>query len=78
MESVELARKNKKSLVSGLCWRYHNGKRAVFDKIEEGMIGDITSMQCSYMTGGVWDPRKTRQQCKTEMEYQIRNWYYYT
>lgn len=78
MESVELARKNKKSLVSGLCWRYHNGKRAVFDKIKEGMIGDITSMQCSYMTGGVWDPRKTRQQCKTEMEYQIRNWYYYT
>lgn len=78
MESVEQARKNKTSLVSGLCWRYHNGKRAVFDRIKEGMIGDITSMQCSYMTGGVWDPRKTREQCKTEMEYQIRNWYYYT
>jgi predicted dehydrogenase len=35
-------------------------------------------MQCSYMTGGVWDPRRERDQCKSEMEYQIRNWYYYT
>ena len=27
---------------------------------------------------GVWEPRKTRQQVKAEMEYQMRNWYYYT
>ena len=25
----------------------------------------------------MWDPRKSREQCKTEMEYQILNWYYY-
>ena len=78
MESVEKARQNKTALVSGLCWRYHHGKRAVFDQLKEGLIGDIVSMQCSYMTGGVWDPRKTKEQCKTEMEYQLRNWYYYT
>ena len=78
LESVEKAKQNKTSLVSGLCWRYHNGKRAVFDKIKEGMIGDIVAMQCSYMTGGVWDPRRTREQCSSEMEYQLRNWYYYT
>lgn len=78
LESVEKARQNNTSLVSGLCWRYHYGKRAVFDKIKEGMIGDIVSMQCSYMTGGVWDPRKTKEECKSEMEYQLRNWYYYT
>lgn len=78
MASVEQARQQKTSIVSGLCWRYHNGKRAVFQQIEEGLIGDIVSMQCSYMTGGVWDPRKTREQCESEMEYQLRNWYYYT
>lgn len=78
MESVELARRNKTSLVSGLCWRYHHGKRDTFDQIKSGLIGDIVSMQCSYMTGGVWDPRKTHEQCKSEMEYQLRNWYYYT
>lgn len=78
MESVEKARQNKTSIVSGLCWRYHHGKRAVFDQIKAGLIGDIVSMQCSYMSTGVWDPRKTREECKSEMEYQLRNWYYYT
>lgn len=78
MESVEKAREQKTSIVSGLCWRYHHGKRAVFDQLKAGLIGRVVSMQCSYMTGGVWDPRKTREECKTEMEYQLRNWYYYT
>ncbi|MEP3479656.1 MAG: Gfo/Idh/MocA family oxidoreductase [Fuerstiella sp.] len=78
MESSKKAAKQKTSLVSGLCWRYHNGKNAVMEKIHEGAIGRITAMQCSYMSGGVWDPRKTKAQCKSEMEYQLRNWYYYT
>lgn len=78
MESVEKAREQNTSLVSGLCWRYHKGKQAIFEQIEDGLIGDIVSMQCSYMTGGVWDPRKTREDCKSEMEHQLRNWYYYT
>lgn len=78
LESSKKAAENKTSLVSGLCWRYHNGKRAVFEQLKNGIIGDIVTMQCSYMTGGVWDPRKTREECQNEMEYQLRNWYYYT
>ncbi|GAB5441431.1 MAG: Gfo/Idh/MocA family oxidoreductase [Fuerstiella sp.] len=78
VESSEKAKQQGTSLVSGLCWRYHHGKRAVFDQIKDGLIGDIVSMQCSYMTSGVWDPRKLREECDSEMEYQLRNWYYYT
>lgn len=78
MESSEIARQKNLNLVSGLCWRYHPGKRATFEQIRNGAIGDIVAMQCSYMTGGVWDPRRQRDQCKSEMEYQLRNWYYYT
>jgi predicted dehydrogenase len=78
LASSELAREKKLSLVSGLCWRYHHGKRATFEQIRNGAIGDIVAMQCSYMTGGVWDPRRQHDQCKSEMEYQLRNWYYYT
>lgn len=78
LESSAKAAEKGLSLVSGLCWRYHPGKRAVFEQLKSGTIGDIVSMQCSYMTGGVWDPRRERDQCKSEMEYQIRNWYYYT
>jgi predicted dehydrogenase len=78
MESSEMAKTRGLSLVSGLCWRYHPGKQATFEQIKSGLIGDIVSMQCSYMTGGVWDPRRTRDKCDSEMEYQVRNWYYYT
>ncbi len=78
MESSEMARQKNLSLVSGLCWRYHHGKRATFEQLRNGAIGDIVAMQCSYMTGGVWDPRRQHDQCKNEMEYQMRNWYYYT
>ena len=78
MESSEMAKAKGLSLVSGLCWRYHPAKLATFEQIKNGAIGDIVSMQCSYMAGGVWDPKRTRDQCPSEMEYQIRNWYYYT
>ena len=78
MESSEMAKAKGLALVSGLCWRYHPGKLATFAQIKNGAIGEIVSMQCSYLTGGVWDPRRTRDKCDSEMEYQIRNWYYYT
>jgi predicted dehydrogenase len=78
LESSEIARQKNLNLVSGLCWRYHPGKRATFEQIRSGAIGEIVAMQCSYMTGGVWDPRRRREECKSEMEYQLRNWYYYT
>ncbi|MCH7687069.1 MAG: Gfo/Idh/MocA family oxidoreductase [Planctomycetes bacterium] len=78
LETTELAKKKNLSLVSGLCWRYHPTIRATFDQMHSGAIGEITAMQCSYHSNGVWEPRKTREECKSEMEYQMRNWYYYT
>ncbi len=78
LESSELARQKGLSLVSGLCWRYHEGKRATFEQIRNGAIGEIVAMECTYMSDGVWDPRRRRDQCSSEMEYQQRNWYYYT
>jgi len=78
LESSEIARQKNLNLVSGLCWRYHPGKRATFEQIRNGAVGDIVTMQCSYMTGGVWDPRRRPEETKSEMEYQLRNWYYYS
>ena len=78
LETTKLASEKGLSLVSGLCWRYHSAMRAAFERIHDGEIGDIVTMQCSYNSRGVWDPRRTREQCDSEMEYQIRNWYYYT
>ncbi|MBW3539688.1 MAG: Gfo/Idh/MocA family oxidoreductase [Planctomycetes bacterium] len=77
IETCELAEQRGLSVVSGLCWRYHEGMRETFNQLHEGTAGDIVAMQCSYNSNGVWEPRKTREECDSDMEYQMRNWYYY-
>lgn len=49
----------------------------VVGKIHEGAIGDVVALRVYWNGGGVWDPKRTREQCQTEMEYQMWNWYYY-
>src|SRR5204863_3915963 len=46
-------------------------------RIHDGMIGDVTAMHINYLTGPLWF-RKDRAACDSDMEYQLRNWYYYT
>lgn len=75
-ETVKLAKKKKLAIVSGLCWRYHPTIKATFEQVKAGAIGDITAMRCSYFTRGLW--HKPRQQSWSDMEFQIRNWLYYT
>ncbi len=70
------AERRRLSIVSGLCWRYHRGKRETFQRIHQGAIGDIVSMQCNYLTGTLW--HRARQQNWTDMEWQVRNWLYFT
>ena len=46
-------------------------------QVFDGEIGEIVAIETTYNSQGVWDPRKTREQCSSDMEYQMRNWYYY-
>lgn len=78
LESCELAKKKDLSIVSGLCWRYHNPRQETMQRVLDGAIGEPVSIETIYNTGGVWQPRKTRDQVESDMEYQLRNWYYYT
>src|SRR3954465_5029290 len=76
MESVKKAKQKKLALVAGFCWRYNYGERAIFQRIHDGQIGELRSLQTTYNTGPIWvHPRKPGQ---TDMEYQLRNWYYFT
>ena len=76
-ETVEMAKKKNLAVVSGLCWRYHPSIRATFKQVmEEKAIGDIHSMRCSYNTRGLWT--KPRKEDWSEMEFQVRNWLYFT
>jgi predicted dehydrogenase len=76
LETVKKAEEKNLAVVSGLCWRYHHAKRETFARIHEGAIGDIVAMQCTYNTGYLRCFQ--RQKDWSDMEYQLRNWLYYT
>jgi predicted dehydrogenase len=73
LAAAEEAKKKKLNVVVGLQRHYQNSYRELYKR--KDMIGDITSAQAWWNNDGVWvNPRKPGQ---TEMEYQMRNWYYF-
>ncbi|MBX3416313.1 MAG: Gfo/Idh/MocA family oxidoreductase [Pirellulaceae bacterium] len=64
------------NIVSGLCWRYDLGVRATMDKIREGAIGELVTIQENYLTGELW--HRGNKPEWSPLENQIRNWLYYT
>jgi predicted dehydrogenase len=79
LASVEEAKQKNLCLVAGFCWRYHQPKRATFQQIHEGAIGDIRTIYTTYLTGRVKEDAKwTRQTTKTTMEWMMRRWYFFT
>jgi predicted dehydrogenase len=74
LAAAEVAKQKKLNVVVGLQRRYQNSYRELFKK--KNLIGDITSAQAWWNNDGVWV--KNRQPNQTEMEYQMRNWYYFT
>ena len=68
-----IAKEKKLNVVVGLQRHYQDSYRELYKR--KDMIGDITSAQAWWNNDGVWvRPRKAGQ---TEMEYQMRNWYYF-
>ncbi len=77
VESCRLAKEKNLSIVSGLCWRYDNGVRETMRRIlEEKAVGDIVAIESNYNAGTLW--HRTPKPSWSRMEYQIRNWLYYT
>jgi predicted dehydrogenase len=76
LNACDDARRHRLSVVSGLCWRYHNGMRETFRRIHDRAIGDIVALQCVYNTGALWVRR--REAGWSDMEWQLRNWLYFT
>ncbi len=79
LKTCEEAKAKNLAVVSGLCWRYDLGVRETIKRIQDGAIGDIVAIQENYLTGTLWH-RGTRDEHPdwSEMEYQIRNWLYFT
>lgn len=74
--ACEEGKKKGLSIVSGLCYRYHKAKQQTIAEIEKGTIGEIRGGHTYYHTNLLWHRGNNPQW--SEMEYQIRNWLYFT
>lgn len=75
-KTCELAKQKNLAVVSGLCWRYDLGVRETMKRIQDGAIGDIKAIESRYNSGTLW--HRGREPQWSEMEYQVRNWLYFT
>lgn len=76
LETAAKAKEKGLNLVSGLCWRYDVGMRETMDRVLSGAIGDIVAVQTNYLAGTLW--HRGQKPEWSEMEYQLRNWLYFT
>ena len=73
LANAEIAKQKKLNVVVGLQRHYQNSYRELFKQKDK--IGDIVSAQAWWNNDGVWV--RERKYNQTEMEYQMRNWYYF-
>jgi len=73
LDTAQIAKQKKLNVVVGLQRHYQNSYRELFK--QKSKIGDITSAQAWWNNDGVWV--RERKYNQTEMEYQMRNWYYF-
>ncbi len=73
--AAEVAKKKNLKVGVGLQRHHQNRYIETIKRIQDGGIGDTILMRAYWNDAGVWvRPRKPEQ---TEMEYQMRNWYYF-
>ncbi len=75
LAAAEQARASKLNVVVGLQRHYQTVYREWVRRIHEGVIGDVILGRVYWNSEGVWV--RERQPEQTEMEYQMRNWYYF-
>ena len=76
MEVGEKARQKKLGVAAGTQYRHQVSFQETMKRIHEGAIGEVLGGRIYYNTGTVWSqPRKDDQ---TDMEWQLRNWLYFT
>ena len=76
LQSAAEAKRKNLSLVSGFCWRYNPVERELMKRIHDGDMGEPMTLYNTYNTGYLWS--RPRQPNWTDMEWQMRNWYYFT
>ena len=75
LEAAKKAKEKNLCVVSGFCYRYDYAKRAFFERLKGGQIGDVISVSTTRNGGQLWNKPKKPEW--TDMEYRLKNWLYY-
>jgi myo-inositol 2-dehydrogenase / D-chiro-inositol 1-dehydrogenase len=80
LESAEMAGSRGRSLVSGFCWRYSTRERETIARVHAGAIGPLRAVYTTYNAGGFPEPHPRGEGSGkwSDMEFQLRNWHYFT
>lgn len=70
-----IAKQKKLNVIVGLQRHYQQNYMEALKRVQNGDMGDITGGSVYWNSSGVWV--RERQPDMTEMEYQMRNWYYF-
>jgi predicted dehydrogenase len=76
LATSELAKSKNLGVLTGTLFRHHTTHRDAIKQIHDGVFGDIVGGRSYYNVGYLWNhPRDPKW---SDVEYQIRNWLYYT
>lgn len=75
LKTAQMAKEKKLNVVVGLQRHYEKKYLDIYGKVQKGDIGKIMSGQVYWNDAGVWV--RERQPEQSELEYQMRNWYYF-
>ena len=76
IEAAEIAEQKGKVLVVGHHLRYEDKHIEPIKMLHEGALGELLCMRVYFNDAGVWT--RNRSEGETEMQYQLKNWYYFT
>jgi myo-inositol 2-dehydrogenase / D-chiro-inositol 1-dehydrogenase len=76
LAAFEDANRHNLTVVAGTQRRYQTGYLETMQRVRDGAIGTITAGRCYWNQGQLWHAART--EAMTDVEWQIRNWLYFT
>ncbi len=76
LEAATEAKTKKLGVAAGTQRRHQTSYNEIMKRVHAGEIGEITGGRCYWNQGGLWHEART--QGMSDLEWQIRNWLYFT
>lgn len=80
IETVKMSKQKKLNIVVGFCWRYDMPRRAFYEEVHNGTLGELTGVYGTYLTGPVkaLAPGQAKPAGMSDVEWQVRQWMNFT